>query len=129
MKNRLLTAFVFLLHAVCASEPVVASGFYLNQQPISVEQACDIMFGEGSFQELPKLSVIAPLNADDAAVLAHVGNVRLGWVIGSESKIWDQWMAVLQIPEEHTTIKQYKALYQCLQEAIRRPMCYLSNRK
>lgn len=118
MKNLLLTAFVLLLHAVNASEPTVARGFHLNQRPITVAQACNVLFNPESFQELLGLSVIAPLSAADTALLVQAVASRIDWIKDAENGIWPAWMGALQLPMDGPSTQQYGSLYQYLMGCI-----------
>lgn len=114
MKNLLLAALVFLLHAVGASEPAAARGFYLGQQPIAVAQACNVLFNPESFQDLPGLSIVAPLSVEDTALLVQAVAPRIDWIEDAENGIWPAWMGALQLPIDGPSTQQYGSLYQYL---------------
>lgn len=117
-ENLLLAALVLLLHAMGASEPAAARGFYLNQQPITVAQACNVLFNPESFQELPGLSVIAPLSAEDTALLVQAVAPQIDWIEDAENGIWPAWMGALQLPMDGPSALQYGSLYQYLMGCI-----------
>lgn len=105
MNNLLLTAFFCLLRAASASEPVVAGGFYLNQQPISVERACVIMFHPEGLRELPSLSIVEPLSANDSELLMQAVAVEYDHILGEESGVWAKWTKALQLHQEHPALE------------------------
>lgn len=119
MKSLLLVAFVSLLRAVWASEPPAAKGFYLNNELISMQKACAILFNPENFQELPGLSVVAPLSVEDTAVLVQAVVPQVDSIIDLENSIWHAWISALQLPEEHPTVEHCKTLYAYLVGAIR----------
>lgn len=114
MTNFLLVAFVFLLRAVCASEPAAPGGFYLDQQPVAVAVAHNIMFNPENFYMLPQLSMVAPLSPEDFALVLHGVSVQMHRIVNVEHGIWDEWMDFLQLPNDDPSIQQYSALYQYL---------------
>ena len=117
MKNILLVASLCLVRAVCASEPTAAGGFYLDQQPIPVAEACAIMFTPERFHELPSLSVVTPLSTEDLELLQQSRVVQMRRIVTLEHGIWDEWMEALQLSEDHPTIQHCIRLHQCLMGA------------
>lgn len=114
MKSLLLIAAGFLLRAVCVGEPEAAGGFYLGERPISVWQACRIMFYTKGFQGLSNLSVVAPLSRKDAELLVQAVAVEADWIMNPQGGIWDEWMEVLELYERHHSLEKYKDLHRYL---------------
>lgn len=130
MKNLLLIVFVSLLCAVWASDLPAASGFYLHQEPITVEKACSIMLNPENFQALPGLSIVAPLSVEDTALLVQAVAPYSNAINNRDLAIWHAWLNALQLPEQHPTVQHCRTLYPYLAGAIlviRRP--YLRNVK
>lgn len=124
MKSLLPAAFVFLLWAVWASEIPATSGFYLNQEPITVAKACSIMLNPDNFQTLPHLFVVAPLSVKDTALFVQAIAPYSHAINNAKLAIWHAWVNALQLPEEHPTVQHCKTLYSYLAGAvlvIRRP--------
>lgn len=117
MQTLLLAAFALLLRVACASEPTVAGGFYLGRQPISVEQACSIMFNRENFYKLPSLSIIEPLALDDFRLFVKDVSVAQGQIFPNLKWLWKEWQDFLQLSDEHPTLIQCRLLYKCLLEA------------
>lgn len=111
MSNLLLIAFFCLVRAACASAPVVAGGFYLNQQPTSVERACAIMFNPESFHELPSLSVVGVLDPPDFDMLLQSTTNQMHRLADLEHGLWDEWATALQLDGKHPAYHQCVALY------------------
>lgn len=110
MKSLLLIAFVSLLRAACTSESAIAGGFYLDRALISAGQACTIMFDKESFQRLPLLSTVTPLNEKDMALLVQGVSLESGRIDDLKG-LWKRWIVALQLPESHPTVWQYGLLY------------------
>lgn len=112
MKSLLLIALVSLVHTIYASEHAAANGFYLNRQPMTVVQACNISFKREGFHELPGPSIVAPLSGMDSEMVKRVVVLESNRIVALEHGILDEWMDALQPAERHPSLQQCVALYQ-----------------